>query len=294
MEKIKFIGIGAVKSGTTWLADNMRLHPEIFLPEDKGVNYFNPSLPNEPGKTNPRHNKPLHWYHGYYSKAGPGQIKGEFAPAYMRVEDTAEHILQYNRSIKLFAVLRRPVEQVFSLYRFLKQYGQLKDISFFDALEKHSWIREAGNFGSQLKPYYERFPKEQIKVLLFDEVISSPQVLFDEACAFVGAKKRIPLPSPGLKNVTGKTKNKSVSKLMFKARGMIAQPAFSPLEKLLKKSGALKLGERIHRKNINVTLPKEGLDDDEKKRLLDEFIDEIELTERLTGIDLSNWKRIEA
>ena len=36
-----FIGIGANKSGTTWVADMLQQHPEICLSEPKEVRYFN-------------------------------------------------------------------------------------------------------------------------------------------------------------------------------------------------------------------------------------------------------------
>jgi hypothetical protein len=35
-----FIGIGAQKSGTTWLSRNLGLHPEIWIPSVKEVHYF--------------------------------------------------------------------------------------------------------------------------------------------------------------------------------------------------------------------------------------------------------------
>ena len=35
-----FLGIGAQKSGTTWLSHNLRLHPQIRIPELKEVHYF--------------------------------------------------------------------------------------------------------------------------------------------------------------------------------------------------------------------------------------------------------------
>ena len=35
-----FLGIGAQKAGTTWLHENLRRHPELFLPEEKELHYF--------------------------------------------------------------------------------------------------------------------------------------------------------------------------------------------------------------------------------------------------------------
>ena len=36
-----FVGIGAQKSGTTWLSYNLQLHPEVWMPGIKELHYFN-------------------------------------------------------------------------------------------------------------------------------------------------------------------------------------------------------------------------------------------------------------
>ena len=35
-----FLGIGAQKAGTTWLAANLRRHPDVFIPERKELHFF--------------------------------------------------------------------------------------------------------------------------------------------------------------------------------------------------------------------------------------------------------------
>ena len=77
--KIDFIGIGAAKAGSTWVADNLRRHPDIFIPKKKELNYFCKTelatrVPNY------RYKKPLSWYHAFFTDAGPGQVKGEISP----------------------------------------------------------------------------------------------------------------------------------------------------------------------------------------------------------------------
>jgi len=39
-----FLGIGAMRSGTTWLARNLRQHPQIWMPPKKEIHYFDRSL----------------------------------------------------------------------------------------------------------------------------------------------------------------------------------------------------------------------------------------------------------
>ena len=64
--RIDFIGIGAPKSGTTWLADCLRRHPQIFVPEQKELMYFNPYQNAYDPIDNYRYGKPLQWYHDFF------------------------------------------------------------------------------------------------------------------------------------------------------------------------------------------------------------------------------------
>ena len=44
-----FLGVGAQKAGTTWLHDQLRLHPEIALPRRKELHYFDSAHPTRSG-----------------------------------------------------------------------------------------------------------------------------------------------------------------------------------------------------------------------------------------------------
>ena len=35
-----FLGIGVQKGGTSWLYENLRCHPELFLPDQKELHFF--------------------------------------------------------------------------------------------------------------------------------------------------------------------------------------------------------------------------------------------------------------
>ena len=35
-----FIGIGAQKAGTTWLGHNLQLHPDVWMPRNRELHYF--------------------------------------------------------------------------------------------------------------------------------------------------------------------------------------------------------------------------------------------------------------
>src|SRR5688572_11809979 len=95
-----FMCIGAQKAGTTWLWENLGCHPEVFLPADRYLHYFD------------RHfERPLDEYAGHFAAAG-GRVKGEVIPGYGLIP---RHRIAYVRAIlprlRLMFILRNPVER---------------------------------------------------------------------------------------------------------------------------------------------------------------------------------------
>src|SRR5215217_5638753 len=44
-----FIGIGAQKAGTTWLHRNLQAHPQIWMPKEKELHYFDEKIKQRGG-----------------------------------------------------------------------------------------------------------------------------------------------------------------------------------------------------------------------------------------------------
>lgn len=44
LEKTFFVGLGAQKAGTTWVAQYLRAHPEVFIPKYKELHFFNANI----------------------------------------------------------------------------------------------------------------------------------------------------------------------------------------------------------------------------------------------------------
>lgn len=145
----RFLVIGAQKSGTTWLDQNLRIHPEIWLPPEKEIHYFD--LPkNIPfvffvlapergdrywvinrlkrgyrrAKANPQ---AAGWYGRYYLlprtdawykslfTPGEGQIAGEITPHYAVMKDKEiSHVHALAPNLKIIYLLRNPIERMWS------------------------------------------------------------------------------------------------------------------------------------------------------------------------------------
>ncbi len=111
----EFLCVGTSKSGTTSLHSILAQHPEIYLPEQKEVHYFD---------NDENYKKGPSWYEQQFSKAKPGQLIGEITPDYMFYDYTPKRMLdQLGKDIKLILMLRNPVDRAYSEYLFNVRRG---------------------------------------------------------------------------------------------------------------------------------------------------------------------------
>jgi Sulfotransferase domain len=114
-----FLIIGAMKAGTTSLYNYLRGHPQIFMPEKKEVNFFNPLRNWRFG---------VEWYEQHFQDAEPDVVAmGEASTSYTKfpwIKDVPERISAVLGNIRLIYVVRDPVERMRSHYLHNVSTGQ--------------------------------------------------------------------------------------------------------------------------------------------------------------------------
>jgi len=86
--EIKFLGLGAEKAGTTWVANTLAKHPEVFIPKEKELFFFNDLDPHFLKKINSRYQKwGYGWFNKKFSSAQAGQLKGELCALRKDIEE---------------------------------------------------------------------------------------------------------------------------------------------------------------------------------------------------------------
>ena len=136
-----FLGIGAQKAGTTWLYENLRKHPELFLPEKKELHFFD------------RHfYKSINWYYKHFLDADTLKTKGEITPSYSILsEEKIKFIYKMNPKLRIILLLRNPAERAWShavmnLVKRTKRNISLIKNEEFIAHFKHSRSIERGDY----------------------------------------------------------------------------------------------------------------------------------------------------
>jgi hypothetical protein len=284
-----FIGIGAGKSGTTWLWEMLRKHPDVFLPEQKELQYFNEEWYGTPGIRNERATRGIEWYLQFFADAQPGQVCGEITPTYLWNVTAPQRIHAFDPSLRLFALLRDPTEQVFSSYLFSLQKGEMNRMSFEDALVRHSYLVDRTYYGRFIGNYLDWFPLERLKVFLYEDLVRDPRRILVEVERYIGVREFVPDNVSSRTNVTGANAYPRINRALMAFRLALKRYRLEPIVAAADKVG---LGSPFRWVQGQVR-PYDGrprMNPDTEARLRATFTPDIEVLEKHIGIDLSAWK----
>jgi hypothetical protein len=173
--------IGAMKSGTTSLAAYLREHPGCFVAPEKEVHFFDYEFRWAFGAD---------WYRQRFRGAG-SLLAGEATPSYMHRPEVPARIASVVPDAKLIAILRDPVDRAYSQYWHHRREGR-EEREFLDAVEDPELdYLGRGRYLEQLERICEHFPREQLLVLLFDDLDAQPQETFVDVCRFLGVDETV-------------------------------------------------------------------------------------------------------
>ena len=235
-----------------------------------------------------------------FEAAANARAIGETSPMYLYGKRSPEKIRKYLPEVKLIVVLREPVSRLYSRYLHLARDGRQPSPRFKDALNKENriwWTRndliQEGFYYKHLSRYYDIFPKEQMKVFLYEDLKNNPQMLMKEVFQYIGVDDSF-VPNMEVRyNLSGKPKNKLFN-LLIGADGVLIRSAkaVAPtvVQKLQKSITPQKILASIRKKNLD----RPSISADVKKKLYSSvYARDIEKLEKLIGRDLSHWKMVE-
>ncbi|MFW9784789.1 MAG: sulfotransferase [Candidatus Heimdallarchaeota archaeon] len=289
-----FIGIGVARSATSWIYAALTEHPEICGGKIKEIHFFDQDYNFKKG---------IAHYLSFFANCPENKLKGEFTPSYFSTSKVAERIYENFPNVKLILCLRNPIEKVYSNYRYhverklaLSIYKKLED-----AINNEKKFLEKGLYYKHLNNYLELYPREQILILLFDDIISDPLDVVSNLYSFLEVENQnfIPKSISEKRNVSGtlitKYKIPFISHILFKISARLRRSKFFGD----KSKGTLirKIYFKIVRQNYKVISDKNKdapsippLQDSTRKILYEFYKEDIKNLENLLRRDLSHWK----
>lgn len=194
-----FVIGGAMKCGTTTLHHILEQHPDIFISKDEEF-ILNIDDIFQHKDFNHYSIKQRKWFYQeievnkdllkiWYSKkfgSTNKTIKGEDATTYLASKKAAERLSKLSKPVKIIFILRQPSLRAFSNYLHLFKTGRAI-YDFEDTIRFYpESILTRSLYKEQLEYYYKLFPKEQIKVVLFEDLVENPHQVIEELCSFLG------------------------------------------------------------------------------------------------------------
>jgi hypothetical protein len=127
------------------------------------------------------------WYRQLFAMASADQVCGEASPSYTRYPrfaNTSNRIAQVLPSAKLVYIMRHPVDRFYSNYVFDRSYGSRDSIR--ETLRDRPYVLQTSNYMLQIEKYLEHYPREQMLLLLLDDLEQSPQHVVGQVLDFLG------------------------------------------------------------------------------------------------------------
>ena len=178
-----FLVIGAVKSGTTTLYHWLDDQPEIYMSRKKEPRFFDKHF-----------DRGTQWYAEFFAGARDDQLVGEASPQYSSPpvgHVAAERIAELLPHARLVFVMRHPIERLLSEYRYNVQRKIVHGPLLAQNREK---LVGSSCYYARLRPYIDRFPREQLCVVRFEDMIREDGLAWQQIVQHLGLTER---PAPG-------------------------------------------------------------------------------------------------
>lgn len=215
-----FLIIGAVKSGTTSLYHYLRQHPQIYMSPVKEPSFFAFKETELDSQLSRRRWASYDYilniddYRTLFEGVSDEVAIGEASPAYLIHPSAPKHIKHYVPDAKLIAILRDPVESIYSAYLMQRLYGRERLADFGQVIRRQeteefkSWrLRQRyidiGFYYTHLKRYFDIFDPMQIKIYIYDDFKAEPIRVLRNIFQFLGLNEAF-IPDLSIKyNVGG-------------------------------------------------------------------------------------------
>ena len=191
--RVDLLVAGVQKGGTTALHEYLSEHPQLGLPAEKELHFFDDeaqdwSAPDTAG------------YHARFAGLEDRSLWGEATPIYVYWPRSLERIARYRPDMRLILLFRDPVERAWSHWRMERARG-FDDAPFGWAIRDgrarvddpaapghhrvYSYV-ERGFYAGQLARAHALFGRERVLSLRSEDLDAEPGLVLGRVCAFLG------------------------------------------------------------------------------------------------------------
>lgn len=188
-----FFVLSPPRTGTTWLSTVLMSHPDVYIPPEKELRYFDVAW---------KHSA-IGNYIGRYSRS-EGRLKGDASPSYVLLPESVIRLLHRAKPNMKFIVIVRDLEHrawsnfchscslgEFGLHSFGILQGEIPEGKILNFL--------AGDYSTSVADYREYlgrwlryFPAEQFCIISMDELTKNTDAMLSRVYRFLNVPKVLP------------------------------------------------------------------------------------------------------
>ncbi|MGH8522664.1 MAG: sulfotransferase domain-containing protein [Gammaproteobacteria bacterium] len=300
MRKPDFFIVGAPKCGTTAIQYYLGQHPDIFLP-DKEMDFFG----SDQQFTRPRCT--IERYLAYFNtpEAKFRRRAGEKSVFYLYSQRAAYEIRDFAGAADIIIMLRNPVDMLYSLHSHMLRTGGEEIEDFRAALEDESirkqgarlprneliisglFYMEVGKYTDQVKRYFDRFGREKVHIIIYDDLKQDTASVYRETLCFLNLDERFQ-PRFEVVNPYKQVRSKTFRNLLWTLKS-------NPLARSLARATVPRplrheVFQRLRQLNTKY-VSRPAMDPELRVELQHTFHPEVQRLSELLGRDLTHWCR---
>jgi hypothetical protein len=308
-----FFIVGAAKAGTTSLARYLASHPAVFLCPVKEPNHFATDIDETRFRTDYRraalfdmaaylrmpkleerhtgHVAERSDYLQLFREVAGETAIGEASVSYLYSRTAAAAIQDEIPDARIIISLRDPVDRAYSHYRMDVAAGMATGDDFCDAIDRDqaqidkgwgvsSLYLELGLYHDQVERYLDRFGRDRVRILLYEQWTSRPAETVGSLLEFLEIDADgPPVPMANVFNPGVEPRFPSVNRWV--AQNRVAHRLAHALPTSLRRG--------VRHRALETTPVGRAPTAQERARLLPYFEQDISATAALIGMDLSGW-----
>ena len=192
--------IGAPKCGTTSLYEYLKGHPQVYMSAAKEPGYFAPDN-LQPGSHQLRYGSDEDRYLALFEQAGQARRVGEATVGYIYSEQAPGLIHEFDPAARIIVMFRDPLRMIPSLHNQRLAEGREPEADFRRAIEREIALdgpsapsdeppapgsyRDRGLFSRHLPRWLETFGREQVHVIILEDLEREPVSQFRRVLEFL-------------------------------------------------------------------------------------------------------------
>lgn len=293
-----FVIAGAAKAGSTWLADALSQHPDVFVTPYKDCHFFafEGDRPYFTGPGDDWTNRNVittrAQYEQLFCHATTERAVGEGSVYYLcRPTSFFQMRKHLGPEAKVLLVLRNPVDRSFSAYGHMVRDGRETTTDFVDALGRESCRISAGwedlwryvelsRYARQVEAALSALGQHRVKIWRFDDLQVDHLRVLRETFEFLGVDSSFRADAAVRLNPSGTPRSRSLN--YFLRGNHMLKPILRPVVPQTIRKQVFK---RLNARNMRpLTFPEEL-----RPQLAELFAEDVEALSSLTGLSLSSW-----